>query len=225
MLSIVVPTLNAAVGLAASVRALAPWPDAPDLIVADGGSTDATRAIAESAGARIVSSNPGRGIQLRTGAAAARGEWMMFLHADTQLSANWPDAVRALMDGSPERAGYFRFRLDDPAPEARTWERRVAWRCRTFALPYGDQGLVIARSHYDRLGGFAPHPVMEDVDLVRRVVRAGGPGSLVELDADATTSAEKFQRDGYVRRSARNLTCLGLWLMGVPPHRIQGLYR
>jgi rSAM/selenodomain-associated transferase 2 len=224
MLSIVIPTLNAERTLPTTLAALQAWTDPCETVVADGGSTDATVAAAEAAGARVVTGASGRGAQLAAGAAAARGDRLLFLHADTVLSADWPAAVRTLSAVPDERAGYFRFRLDDPSPTARTWERRVAWRCRAFALPYGDQGLVIGRKQYERLGGYAPLALMEDVDLVRRIVRDGGRRALAALDADAVTSAEKFRRDGYVRRSARNLTCLGLWLAGVPPRRIKALY-
>ena len=117
-------------------------------------------------------------------------------------------------------AGYFRFALDSPDPRARRLERLVAWRCRTFGLPYGDQGLLIHRDLLREIGGVRPLPLMEDVDLVRRL----GRHRLVALQADAVTSAAKWETEGYLRRSARNLTCLTLWFAGVPPSLIQRLY-
>jgi hypothetical protein len=118
------------------------------------------------------------------------------------------------------RAGYFRFALDDPSPVARRLERMVAWRCRALALPYGDQGLLIPRALYRAVGGFRPIPIMEDVDLVRRL----GRRRLVALPAEALTSAERWRRDGWTWRSARNLVCLALWFLGVPPRLIRRLY-
>ena len=118
------------------------------------------------------------------------------------------------------RAGFFRFVLDSPDPRARRLERLVAWRCRALGLPYGDQGLLIHRDLLARIGGTRPLPLMEDVDLVRRL----GRNRLIALSADAVTSAAKWERDGYLRRSARNLLCLSLWFAGVPPRLIARLY-
>ena len=119
-----------------------------------------------------------------------------------------------------ERAGYFRLQFDSTDRRARRIERLVAWRCRTFGLPYGDQGLLMARAFYRRLGGFRSLPLMEDVDLVRRI----GRQRLVALDADALTSAERYERDGWLARPLRNLSCLALFLVGVPSGAIRRLY-
>jgi hypothetical protein len=120
----------------------------------------------------------------------------------------------------PDRAFHFRFALDDAAPAARRLERAVAWRCRALALPYGDQGLLIHRDLLAAVGGMRPLPLMEDVDLVRRLGRA----KLGALDVAALTSAERWRQGGYLARSARNLLCLSLWFLGVPPHRIARIY-
>src|SRR5205085_8492277 len=137
-------------------------------------------------------------------------------------SPDWETAVAAFLaaPGAIARAGYFDFALDDTAPAARRLERIVAWRCRTLALPYGDQGLLIARRLYDAVGGFAPLPLMEDVDLVRRL----GRRRLAPIGAQIITSARRYRRDGYVRRPLRNLLCLTLYFAGVSPARIARLY-
>jgi hypothetical protein len=119
-----------------------------------------------------------------------------------------------------ERAAYFRYALDDDAPAARRLERVVAWRCRRLGLPYGDQGLLLSRALYDAVGGYRPIVLMEDVDIVRRLGRA----RLAALDHKAVTSAARYRRDGYLRRSARNLVCLSAWFLGVDPRRIARLY-
>ena len=103
---------------------------------------------------------------------------------------------------------------------ARRVERLAAWRCRIFGLPYGDQGLLIARAFYEGLGGFRPLPLMDDVDLVRRI----GRRNLVLLDADAVTSAARYERDGWLRRPLRNLSCLALYLVGLSPRLVARLY-
>jgi rSAM/selenodomain-associated transferase 2 len=219
-LSVVIPARNAAHVLPATLAALGGAP--AEVIVADCGSADGTAIVAAEHGARIVPAPEGRGVQLAAGAAAAEGAWLLFLHADTRLGPGWEAAVARFLaaPGAEGLAGYFRFRLDDDSPAARRLERAVAWRCRRLALPYGDQGLLIHRRLLARIGGVPELPLMEDVTLVRRLGRA----RLRPIEADAVTSAEAFRRDGYLRRSARNLALLGLWFLGVPPRLLARLY-
>lgn len=220
-LGIVVPTLDAASTLRRCVSVLDEW-RGRDLVVVDGGSVDGTPQLAERLGARVIRAARGRGSQLAAGAAAAGGDWLLFLHADTVLAQGWARAVASFVDdsGNAERAGYFRLALDDRRKAARRLEAVVAWRARALGLPYGDQGLLIARAFYERLGGHRPLPLMEDVDLVRRI----GRPHLVALPVTATTSATRYRREGYARRSARNLICLAGYFAGVPPRAIQRLY-
>ena len=218
MLSVVLPTLNAAATLPDTVAALGE--DADEIVVCDGGGTDGTARLAESLGARVVTGPRGRGAQLAAGIGAARGTWLLLLHADTRLAPGWGAVARRHMAADPGRAGYFRFALASGDPRARRLERLVAWRCRVLALPYGDQGLLVSRDLLDMVGGIRPLPLMEDVDLVRRL----GRHRLWPLDADAMTSAARWERDGWVRRSARNLACLSLYLGGVPPRLIARVY-
>lgn len=221
-LSIVLPTLNAAARLPATLDSLNAWP-AAECIVVDGGSEDATRAIAEAAGCQVLSCARGRGRQLAAGAAAAGGAWLLFLHADTRLGAGWTGAVEHFVKapGSTERAGWFHLRLDSEAPAARRIERLADWRSRRFGLPYGDQGLLISRSLYQAAGGYPAIPLMEDVALARCL----GRRRLRPLDAEAVTSAERYERDGWLLRPARNLGLLSLYFLGVPPSFLARLYR
>jgi rSAM/selenodomain-associated transferase 2 len=222
LISAVIPTLNAAETLFLPFADLQAVDIVKEVIVVDGGSSDETVALARAAGARIVEAARGRGTQLATGAAAASGNWLLFLHADCQFDPGWRAAVRAFVS-TPEAgscAGYFDFALDDATAAARRVERIVAWRCRVLALPYGDQGLLIARRLYDAVGGFAPLPLMEDVDLVRRL----GRRRLARIGCRCISSARRYRRDGYWRRPLRNLFCLSLYFAGVPPHRIAWLY-
>lgn len=223
-LGVVIPALNAAHSIGAALEALSAGREQfqLDIVVADGGSADDTSAIAERHGARIITTPPGRGGQLAAGAAAVAGAWLLFVHADTLLQDDWVSAVAGSVQRpeNAQHAGYFRLVLDDAAPAARRLERIVAWRARRLGLPYGDQGLLLSREFYDALGGFRPLPLMEDVDLARRI----GRRRLVALPATARTSAERYRRDGYFRRSARNFICLTLYFIGVPPRAIRRLY-
>jgi rSAM/selenodomain-associated transferase 2 len=217
MLSFIIPTLNAESHLSHCLERMR---DAGEILVVDGGSSDATTGIAERAGARLVSAARGRGAQLRAGAEAARGDWLLFLHADTLPGPGWLAAVDAHRRERPGKAGFFRFRLADEAWQARAIERGVAARVALLALPYGDQGLLISRLLYDEIGGYRPLPLMEDVDIARRL----GRRRLAPLDEAVFTSSERWRRDGWFRRSARNLACLGLYGLGVSPDRIAKLY-
>ena len=214
MISVIIPTLNAAQHLPACLARLSA---VGEIIVVDGGSRDETIAIAEAAGARVVVAPKGRGPQLKAGGEAARGDWLFFLHADTVPAPGWLDAVHAYVARSM-RPACLRLRLDDPAWQARLIERAVAARVRLLGLPYGDQGLLVRRRHYHDVGGYRPLPLMEDVDLVRRL------GRVAMLRVDAVTSAERWRRDGWFRRSARNLLCLGLYSAGMSPERVARLY-
>jgi len=219
-LTAVLPTLNAAETMADSLAALRNQVAA--IVIADGGSNDATAAMAAAEGARVVAAPRGRGSQLAAGTAAVATPWILVLHADTHPGPGWLDAARAFMadPANARRAAYFRFALDDASPQARRLERMVAWRCRRFGLPYGDQGLLIARDVLAELGGYRPIPIMEDVDLVRRIGRA----RLVALEVPFVTSAARWRAQGWWARSARNLGCLALWFAGVPPARIARFY-
>jgi rSAM/selenodomain-associated transferase 2 len=228
MISVVIPTLNSQAGLAGALASLVPAAVdglVREVIIVDAGSSDQTAAIVDHAGARLISSERGRGKQLAAGAAQARFPWLLFLHADTALAAGWErEAVEfmARVDTGERRPGAaaFRFALDDQGLRPRLLERLVAARCALLGLPYGDQGLLLPKRLYERVGGFRPLDLMEDVDLVRRL----GARRISMLRAQALTSAERFQRDGYAQRSLRNLLCLTLYFLRVPMHTISRIY-
>ena len=218
-MSVVIPVLNAAEFLPATLRALHGDPVA-EIIVADGGSSDNSVDCAMQEGARVVVAPRGRGRQLAAGIDAARADWLLLLHADTQLGNGWQDSVIRHIGSDIHHAAYFRFALASEDPRARRLERLVAWRCRRLALPYGDQGLLIHRRLLETAGGMRPLALMEDVDLVRRI----GRDNLVGLDVPAITSAVKWEQDGWLARSFRNVLCLALYRLGMPPDLILKLY-
>lgn len=229
MISVIIPTLNAEAGLGGTLTALVPAAVdglVREVIVVDGGSGDRTAAIVDQAGAQLVSRSGGRGYQLEAGARRARFPWLLFLHADTVLESGWErDAVSFMeaVDGGKRAlaAAAFQFGLDDMGLRPRVLERLVAMRCALLRLPYGDQGLLIPKLLYADLGGYNPHPLMEDVDIARRL----GRRRMVMLPSRAVTSAARYRNDGYLRRSTRNLTCLFLYFLGVPTTVISRLYR
>jgi rSAM/selenodomain-associated transferase 2 len=220
MLSVVIPVLNGSGVLLEALRSVMPYAD--ETIVVDGGSTDQSLDVAEAMAATIVKAAPGRGGQLLAGAERAKGDWLLFLHADTQLMDDWRAVVDDFIasDQSQSCAGYFQLAFDDNSSAAKRTARCAMWRAKYLGLPYGDQGLLISRGAYVAFGGFRPLPLMEDVDFARRI----GRSRLVALPATATTSGEKYRRVGWARRSARNLVCLGLFYLGFSPRLIVKIY-
>ncbi len=197
-----------------------PGPDT-EVIVSDGGSTDGTRAIAERLGARVMGCPPGRGAQMDAGAAEARGEVFLFLHADTRLPENWDRAVRdALRDGKTV-AGAFRLRIDSKGGRFRLIERAAALRCRALGLIYGDQALFVRKESFLRAGGFMSLPLMEDIDCVKRLRRLG---KVVLLKESVLTSPRRWRRAGTIRNTLRNALVLSLYFLGASPIKLYSLY-
>lgn len=220
-LSVIVPTYNAAAGLPGLLAGLMEGIEAGlirELIVSDGGSTDASLEIANEAGAICCTGARSRGGQLRRGAALAGGEWLLFLHADTVLPVGWCDAVRSQMaDGRP---GYFRLAFDASGAAARLVAGWANLRSRWFRLPYGDQGLLISRAEYDAVGGYPDIPLMEDVGMARSL-----GARLCMMPLTVRTSAARYRRDGWARRGARNLWLLARYLGGTDPEDLRRRYR
>jgi rSAM/selenodomain-associated transferase 2 len=193
--------------------------EAAEVIVADGGSSDRTREQARTAGATVIESPRGRGAQLHAGARAARGEWLLFLHADTRLDPGWSEALRGLPPATP--GGAFRLAVDSPRPAFRVIELGARLRCRLFRLPYGDQALFARRLAYERTGGFRPWPLMEDVDFVRRLGRVG---PLALLPQRALTSPRRWQARGILRGTLTNWRVLALYALGRSPESLARIY-
>ena len=220
-ISVVIPTLNASGSLQVTVASLLARPE--EILVIDGGSVDKTVEIASSAGAKVIEAERGRGLQLKRGGEAATGQWLLFLHSDTRLSSNWWESAYEFISdqNNAGHAAVFRFALDDTAPQARRIEGLANWRSRALGLPYGDQGLLISREYYSLLGGYREMPLMEDVDIVRRI----GRKHIIFLDAMAVTSAKRYRQDGWWGRPIRNIFCLTMFLLGASPRILGKIYR
>lgn len=219
-ISVVIPTLNAAEALSGCLPALMEGVEAGlirELVVTDGGSKDATLTIADEVGAEIVTGPPSRGGQLRRGAAAAQGDWILVVHADTILPAGWAALVAAQLETG--RPACFRLSFDKGGLAAGFVAGWANLRTRLFRLPYGDQGLLISMRDYRAVGGYRDIPLMEDVAIARALGRR-----LVMLPMAVRTSAARYQRDGWLRRGARNLSLLLRYFAGVAPERLARRY-
>jgi rSAM/selenodomain-associated transferase 2 len=220
-ISVLIPTLNAESTLPECLAALAEGLSTGlirELVISDGGSSDATRQIAEEVGAIWVSGAPSRGGQLRRGAEAAGGDWLLVIHADSVLAPGWSDPVQQAI--ATPGACYFQLRFDGGGLAARLVAGWANLRARLFARPFGDQGLLIDRASYDAAGGYPDIPLMEDVALARALGR-----NWRALPHDIKTSAEKYQKQGWVKRGARNLQIQARYALGADPKDLAQAYR
>ena len=221
-IAVIIPTLNAAHALPATTEALLGGLTdglVAELVLSDGGSKDGITDVARELGATLVTGPKGRGGQIARGVASARAPWVLILHADTHLSDGWAQAARDHIENHPDKAGWFRlgFRANGFAP--RLVAGGANHRSRLLGLPYGDQGLLVARATLDEVGGVPGIPLMEDVALARRL-----KGRLRPLNSIALTSADRYETEGWMRRSIGNLGTLMRYLLGASPERLVARY-
>ncbi len=220
VLSVIVPTLNEERCIEQTLRRVVELPNV-EVIVADGGSEDSTIDIAGRMGATVISANPGRGRQMNAGAAMASGDVLLFLHADTQLPDSFHQHVRATLQHGAI-AGAFLLRIDGDRFGLRWIEHGVNFRSRFLGRPYGDQGLFVSANRFFKLGGFPNWPLMEDVELCRRL-RKHGTISLAE--AAVTTSARRWLHLGILKTTLINQLCIASFNLGVSPAKLDQWYR
>ena len=220
-ISVVIPTLNEADALPETIRRARAVPEVCEIIVVDGGSTDGTRAIAEQFGARALSCAPGRGGQMRMGAAQARGDVVLLLHADTWLT---PDSGRAalncLRDDRVAAGGFWKtFRDGSPLLLGARW--RCGLRLWVNGRILGDQAIFVRRNVLEKIGGVPDLPLMEELELCRRLRRVG---RLALADATITTSARRFAKLGVARTYWRMWRVMALYHLGWSPEELRRIY-
>jgi rSAM/selenodomain-associated transferase 2/rSAM/selenodomain-associated transferase 1 len=219
--SVIIPALNEEHNIAATLRAVGQSP-CHEVIVVDGGSTDATVPRAREAGVNVLTSKPGRARQMNAGAAAAEGGSLLFVHADTLLPSGLPGMIARTLSIPGVAAGAFRFRIAGSLAGKSLIEWTTDFRSRWLQRPYGDQGLFLSRALFEEMGGFADLPIMEDYEFAARLRRRG---RIVTVGEAALTSARRWKTLGVVRTTLRNQWMLAGYHLGVNPRRLATLYR
>lgn len=227
-ISIIIPVLNEAATLAATLINIQSAQNV-EVLVVDSGSRDGTVQLAQSLGVRVLSAPAGRAHQMNAGAKAAVGDILLFLHADTLLPAHFDAMVRmASKDNKGSAAhrtpvgGAFQLRINAPLPGLRLVETGVNWRSRWLQMPYGDQGIFLDQDVFHKIGGFPELPIMEDFELMRRLRRLG---RIVIIPEPVLTSGRRWLRLGILQTTLINQIVIIAYLIGVPPQKIARWYR
>ncbi|MDB9316712.1 TIGR04283 family arsenosugar biosynthesis glycosyltransferase [Nodularia spumigena] len=220
-ISIIIPTFNEAANLENAIASTQPSTNV-ELIVVDGGSQDDTVSIAQSLGVKVISSPPGRAVQMNAGAMAARGDILLFLHADTRLPAGFDSMVRSALQQPQTVAGAFSLRIDADYWALRWVEKGVNWRSHFYQMPYGDQAIFLTTEIFQKIGNFPNLPIMEDFELIRRLKRTG---KIPIIPVPVITSARRWLKKGVFQTTLLNQIVITAYFLGVSPERIRSWYR
>ena len=211
-ISIIIPTINEATNLPLLLSDLSIIQSDGEILIADCGSEDKTIDIANIYGARVYKSKErNRGLQLNIGAKNSKGEWLIFLHADTRLKNDWATKIKSVLKGDDNYIYYFKFKINNKKIVYRLLEILVNFRSQFFKQPYGDQGLIIHRSTYFKNNGFRKIPIMEDVDFLRRL---NNKKDLKKLNIPIFTSSRKWERTNIFIQALKNWNFRRRWLKG-----------
>lgn len=213
-LSIVIPTLNEALHLPLLLSDLNVWPNDFELIIVDGGSIDLTISIAQIQGVDVIKSpKKNRGYQLKTGASNARGDWLLFLHADSRLRIGWVRSLSQIIQNKKSKnfAWYFDFKIKKDNLEYRFLEIAVALRSLFLQHPYGDQGLLIHKDLYYKIGGYSSLKIMEDIDLITRITKKT---KLKRIRESIYTDDRKWTNSNIIKRAIKNYKLRKKWRQG-----------
>jgi rSAM/selenodomain-associated transferase 2 len=225
LFSFIIPVLHEAEGINHVIETLYhQFPDEVfEVIVVDGDLQGSTLQALQRSDVIALTSSPGRGMQLNAGAEAAHGEYLIFLHADTTLPPNALQEVRAILSDERYVAGAFTLRFDSRHWAMRLINLTAPWRTRLTRYPYGDQAIFMTKTYFNKLGGYAEIPIMEDLDLVRRIKKRGD--KICISKAKVLTSARRWEQEGIIYSSLRTWILASLYCSGVPAEKLVNHYR
>ena len=211
-ISIIIPTINESNNLPLLLSDLSMIKKEGEILIVDCGSKDRTIDVAKIYGAKIYKSKErNRGLQLDIGAKNSKGEWLIFLHADTRLTHDWFTKIKEVLESDKNYIYYFKFKINDNKLIYRVLEILVNFRSKYFKEPYGDQGLVIHRSIYIKNNGFRKIPLMEDIDFLRRLKNKD---DLKQLNLPIFTSSRKWEKTNIFQQALKNWNFRKRWLQG-----------
>ncbi len=211
-ISIIIPTINEANNLPLLLSDLSSIQKEGEIIIVDGGSQDNTIDIANIYGAKVfISKERNRGLQLDIGAKNSKGDWLIFLHADTRLNNGWFRKINSVLKGGNNYIYYFKFKINNKKIIFRVLEIFVNFRSKYFQQPYGDQGLIIHRTTYFKNNGFKKIPLMEDLDFLRRL---NNKKDLKQLNLPIYISSRKWERTNIFSQAFKNWHLRRRWLKG-----------
>ena len=211
-ISIIIPTINEASNLPLLLSDLSSIQKEGEIIIVDSGSEDKTIDVANIYGAKVfISKERNRGLQLDIGAKNSKGEWLIFLHADTRLTHDWFKKINSFLEGNKDSIYYFEFKINHKAIIYRVLEILVNFRSKFFKQPYGDQGLIIHRTTYLKNNGFRKIPLMEDVDFLRRLNKKK---DLKQLNLPIFISSRKWEKTNIFLQALKNWNFRRRWLKG-----------
>ncbi|MEH2196603.1 MAG: TIGR04283 family arsenosugar biosynthesis glycosyltransferase [Nostoc sp.] len=220
-ISIIIPTLNEAGNIKEAIATTEPNTNI-EVIIVDGGSKDDTIEIAKSLNVKVISSSPSRAVQMNTGAIAATGDILLFLHADTRLPIGFDEMIRTALQQPGNVAGAFKLQIDASLFSLRWVELGVNLRSHFCQMPYGDQAIFLTKEIFQQIGGFPEFPIMEDFELIRRLKPIG---RIVIISTPVLTSARRWLQKGVFKTTLLNQIVIIAYFLGVSPERISRWYR
>jgi len=219
-LSVIIPVLNEAETIAHTLQSLPST--GVEMILVDGGSSDNTVEIAQNMGAKaFLSPEPGRAMQMNTGAKYATGNILLFLHADTQLPPNYPQLIQETLAQPHTIAGAFQLAINSQHPLLRIIEKGVNARSRFLQMPYGDQGIFLKKATFESTGGFRDLPIMEDFQFIRNLKQEG---KIRLATAHVLTSARRWEKLGVIKTTLINQMVIMGYFFGISPVKLKQWY-
>jgi len=219
-ISVVIPTLNETLILEDNLCAISSL-NPHEIIVVDGGSTDSTASVARRMATLVITSKSGRARQMNAGAKKATGDLLLFMHADNKLTLESFERMKKIITTDGSAGGAFSLQIESEKTSLKVISLLATWRSKYLNLVYGDQAIFVRADIFQKMGGFSPLPICEDLDFFRRL---GRQGKVVLLEEKTHTSARRWNAEGIFYTTLRNITIGSLFLLGFSPQTLSKWY-